>query len=133
MKGKLYKKGDIIVIGVHVTEHVFFVSENGASSYALIEHIQDIETGEKYSQYNVITGWGDENSKVEIACRIINNDFKLEQEMNYFDPHNVGLHEENIKDQIIKYSKYIETYKKLLLVGNEKEILNIKLKKIKEN
>jgi len=131
MSTNTYKKGNIITFNSRNLKYLFNLSLDLNKSFAIIHHIHELTSGKNYSKYDIITGCGDKNSKVEVAFRIINIDFKLEEKIHKLNPHKLGLVENSIKDKIKENLEYIKIYQKLLLVDDEQSILNKKLKKIK--
>lgn len=62
MKGKLYRVGDLVLYCIG------YNNGNGVYIYCKIENIID-KQGESYYEYDVITGRGDLNSKVDIVIK----------------------------------------------------------------
>lgn len=116
------KKGDLMRVGDLVITHKAY---NPTQHY--ICKIIDIvdRKGNSYNEYNVITGWGDLNSKVEYDLLIIGisteskilieevNDGELIRKKThdvYLRSANYNIN--NIEKKIIDYNKNIEFYKK---------------------
>jgi len=100
---------------------IFCKSEIGEDfgGYAVVDHIYEYETKRKFQEYDVITGYGDKNSKVHIAIKLILKDYTLSEKYYYINPHKFYYWDNRFEDMIKTKSKEIKIIKKLMKTNNE--------------
>lgn len=108
-----YKKGELFCVGDLVKTHKSY----NPQKYYICKIIDIVDAYENsYSEYNIITGWGDSNSKVKLDLLIIGvetDNVKLIEEVNDGEiirrsPPNVFLR--SAKYNIKELKKHISDY-----------------------
>lgn len=85
----------------------------------VVENIVSLETNKVYYNYDVITGCGDQNSKVKIGVKLIRNDFTINDEVLYFNPHDIYLC--SFDNDIHRYETYISNIKRIKSMSRNRD------------
>lgn len=87
--------------------------------FAIVENIISLTTDEVYHEYDLITGWGDKNSKVKVGVRLITRELKPIDDILYFDPH--GVYDACLNDYINNCNKKIDIVKSIKELQSTRE------------
>jgi len=125
--GDLFRTGDLVITTKQYNPTIYY--------YGIVTNIID-KNGDSYSEYIIITGHGDLNSKVEIILKVIGEKSEYELDVRHIvtpftlkkNPHDVHLR--NPYKEIKTCEKQIESLKRQIEFLNKNKNLDDKLNEI---
>ena len=125
--GDLFRTGDLVITTKQYNPNIYY--------YGIVTNIID-KNGDSYSEYIIITGHGDLNSKVEVLLKVIGEKSEYELDVKHEvipfilkkNPHDIYLR--NPYEEVKNCEKKIDALKRQIEFLNKNKNLDDKLNEI---